>query len=351
MVKKKYLLIVALFFFLFSIPISAESDIPCEWTGIKKIVAVGDIHGDFDNFVIILKNIGLINEKLQWTGNQTHLVQTGDIMDRGPDAKKAFDLIKRLEKEAKQAGGMVHMLIGNHEEMNITGLALRQIDYITPEQFVSFLPSEYKEEQEKIFLEELKYHSNDPKKSDPALHKLLLKQWKKVLRQDRKAQSLYLDTFYKNYGQWIINKNTVIKINDIIFVHGGISSEFSKWKPQDINQRTRKELLELRKAVEQSTSPSIELKIVYQDKGPIWYRGLALNDENDFTDDVDRILANLQAKYIVMAHTVQKGNINHRFQKKVWIIDTGISDYYGGHLEALMIENGQFTIWGENNEN
>lgn len=77
-------------------PVPAE-DIPCVWTGVEKIVAIGDLHGDYENFVRILQGTRLVNEKLSWTGGKAHLVQTGDVMDRGPDAKAIFDLIRRLE--------------------------------------------------------------------------------------------------------------------------------------------------------------------------------------------------------------------------------------------------------------
>ena len=95
---------------------SPAADIPCEWTGVERIVAVGDLHGDFDNFVTILKKpkVGLVDENLHWTGGKTHLVQIGDILDRGDKAKEIFDLLMRLEKEAAAAGGMVHVLLGNH---------------------------------------------------------------------------------------------------------------------------------------------------------------------------------------------------------------------------------------------
>jgi hypothetical protein len=123
----------------------------CVWTGVEKIIAVGDIHGDYKNFVKTLEGTQLVDEELHWIGGKTHFVQTGDIMDRGPEAKKAFNLIRSLEKEAKKAGGEVHMLIGNHEMMNITGIAFDYPDYVTVEQFISFLPERYCREKEKEF--------------------------------------------------------------------------------------------------------------------------------------------------------------------------------------------------------
>src|SRR4030067_2246988 len=100
---------------------SLAEEIPWEWSGIERIVVVGDLHGEYENFVKILKGTGVLDKDLHWTAGNAHLVQTGDIMDRGNDTRKIFDLLIRLEKEAEAAGGMVHVLLGHHEEKNLTG--------------------------------------------------------------------------------------------------------------------------------------------------------------------------------------------------------------------------------------
>ena len=40
-----------------------------------------------------------------WPRHSLNAVQTGDRVDRGPDSRKSMDLLMRLEKEAKKAGG------------------------------------------------------------------------------------------------------------------------------------------------------------------------------------------------------------------------------------------------------
>ena len=87
--------------------------------------------------------------------------------------------------------------------------------------------------------------------------------------------------------------------------------------------------------------------IVYKGDGPLWFRDLAQKDEEIFKEDVDRILSNLGANYMVIAHTPQKATIQSKFEGRVWSIDTGISDYYGGKPSALIIEKGKFSVWGE----
>ena len=44
----------------------------------------------------------------------------GDLLDRGADSRKVMDLLMRLRARRRQ-GGQVHVLLGNHEAMNILG--------------------------------------------------------------------------------------------------------------------------------------------------------------------------------------------------------------------------------------
>ena len=334
-----YILPVLFFLFIFTQFCSAGTK--CVWNGVDKIVAVGDIHGDYKNFVLILKGTGIVDENLNWAGGKIHFVQTGDIMDRGPDAKKVFDLLMRLEKEAEKAGGMVHALIGNHEFMNIVGISFDYPSYVTPEQFVSFLPDKYRKKKELEFKEKA-IEENHSLNGNNGLNKY----WTQLIRNDFVARQQYKDAFNNKYGKWIRKHNAVIKINETIFVHGGISETYSTWKLNDINMHVRMELIGLK-----------PYKLVYEERGPLWFRDLAKKDEDIFKQDVDSIFTNLKCKFMVIAHTplvgsivVSKENMN-RFQGRVWIIDTGISECYGGHLSALIIENNDFFVWGEGDEN
>ena len=91
----------------------------CDLRTTERIVAVGDVHGAHDQFVGILKAAGLLDNRSRWIGGRAILVQTGDILDRGPDSRKALDLLRRLEREAPRAGGRVYSLVGNHEVMRM----------------------------------------------------------------------------------------------------------------------------------------------------------------------------------------------------------------------------------------
>src|SRR3981081_2430132 len=120
------------------------------WTGVERIVAVGDVHGDYDQLVAVLRSAGIIDEQGNWNGGKTHLVQNGDVLDRGPDSRKAMDLLMRLEKQASEAGGYVHALIGNHEAMNVYG----DLRYTSPGEFAAFRDESSEKVREAAFQKE-----------------------------------------------------------------------------------------------------------------------------------------------------------------------------------------------------
>lgn len=353
-------IILTLFILVFYSPNQAAEK-QCVWTGVEKIVAIGDLHGAYDNFVKILKGLGIVDENLNWIAGKTHLVQEGDIMDRGYRAKDVLDLLRKLEDEAEKAGGKVHVLLGNHEEMNISGIALDYEGYVTIEQFVSFLPEKFRKKKEKNFLKKAGGDGQDPADLDLSSNENLRKYWLDLKNNNIEAKRLYVNHFNDEYGKWLLEHNAVIKINDIIFVHGGISKRFSTWKLEDINKETRSELNFLRKA---ARFPSYQQRpfnpqIAYRPDSPLWYRELAINNEAEYSSEVDEILKNLGATHMVIAHTPQLGSpavgseYQSRFMEKIWIIDTGISHHAGGFLAGLIIENGKFImkdVGDENNE-
>lgn len=81
----------------------------------REVIVVGDVHGQFEAFVQILRHAQLLNEKLEWIGGRNRLVQMGDILDRGPESASVDDLLDRVQREALSSGGEIVRLIGNHE--------------------------------------------------------------------------------------------------------------------------------------------------------------------------------------------------------------------------------------------
>jgi len=220
-------------------PLPAE--IPFIWTGVERVIVIGDLHGDYENFEKIIKGKGieLVDSALHWSGGKTHLVQTGDIMDRGDDARKILDVLMRLETEAEATGGKVHVLIGNHEELNIGGLISRYPDYVTWHEFFDFLPDEYRRTQERNLERRiLRAEARNDRRSPEDIR---IEFWNDLKNQPD-GQRQYLVGFNDRYGAWLLRHNAVIKIDNTVFVHGGISEKYSLWGIEKINERFRLEL-------------------------------------------------------------------------------------------------------------
>jgi hypothetical protein len=351
---------------------SAAKPSSCIWSGVERVVAIGDLHGDYGHFVRILRSpkVRLIDEDLHWTGGRTHLVQIGDVMDRGDHAKEIFDLLMRLEKEAAAAGGMVHVLLGNHEEANMTGIALGYPDYVQVDQFYAFLPASFKKAGQKTYLAQLPPEERALAKDrgldfrdDPGWRGY----WENVLRETKQAKGLdeaglaYTKNFNDTYGKWLLGRNVVIKINDVVYVHAGINLKYSTWKLESINDLYRIELriFALRQFRQPPAGLAAEPKMIYAPDSPLRIRQ---DEENTTPEQMDQILANLGARRMVVGHNflrtgdsrspiVPAGDVDPLFGGKVWMIDTGIwSTAYGGRLYALIVEGDRFDHYTEPGE-
>ncbi len=265
------------------------------WTGVERIVAVGDIHGDYEHLVTVLRFAKIIDDQGNWSGGKTHLVQVGDLLDRGPEPRKAMDLLMKLEGQAREAGGYVHALIGNHEAMNIYG----DLRYVSPSDYASFQVEGSRETEE----------GRPPGYSER----------KRQFARDGK------------YGKWIRGHNAVIKINDTIFLHGGIGPKYASYSIRQINDRVREELGDFSK---------LAGGMVMDEDGPLWYRGMARGDEQALEPLVTGILKGLQAKRAVIGHTFADGAVTPRFNGKVLMIDIGLARIYDTFIRqaCLVIE-------------
>ena len=127
------------------------------YTNVDKIVAIGDIHGDFESLIYCLYSAKIIDDHLKWSGGNTFVVQTGDLIDDGRkfsidadnqifnhytphqpcDELIILEFLADLDKQAEKDGGRVLLCIGNHELMNVTDNIFQSSNvyenYIRPE--------------------------------------------------------------------------------------------------------------------------------------------------------------------------------------------------------------------------
>ena len=352
----------------------------------ESVVAIGDVHGDFDDFVAILQRVGLIDAQHHWTGGKTTFVQVGDLLDRGPKPREVMDLLMSLEKEAPQSGGRVVSLLGNHEVMNIMG----DLRYVTAVNYASFADSNSEERQKSAYQAYMKWRaSHAPLLAElPQPMELTEAEW--MARhplgfvEQREAYSPKGE-----YGKWLREHSALADIDGVIFLHGGINPDVAKMKLDKINAQIRDEIetfdatkqyLQEEKIILpffnlQEITAAVQAEITAERKtlipsdpqrqtrliqflgygewlsvkvdGPLWFRGYDHWSEEEGAANMGKILEALKATHIVVGHTPQQGGrIRPRFGNRVFLIDTGmLSSYYpGGRASALQIQvDAKFT--------
>ena len=368
---------ILLFLVLVGLASAGEAKIPPEHA--EAVVAIGDVHGDFDDFVAILKQVGLIDAQHHWTGGKATLVQVGDLLDRGPKPREAMDLLMSLEKEAPQAGGRVVSLLGNHEMMNIMG----DLRYVTPVNYAGFAGANSEERQRSAYLTYMKWRGSHAALLAELAQPMELTEEEWMARhpvgfiEQREA-------FGPNgsYGKWLRKHSALADIGGVIFLHGGIHPDLAKMKLDAINARISDEiktfdatkqylqdekiilpffnLQEITAVVQAELTAELKSRMPSEKQrqsrlkqfleygewlsvkadGPLWFRGYDQWSEEEGAEHMGKLLEAFKATHIVVGHTVQKGGrIRPRFGGRVFLIDTGmLSSYYpGGRASAMGI--------------
>ncbi len=353
---------------------------------VDAVVAIGDVHGDFDDFVAILQRSGLIDKQNHWAGGKATFVQLGDLIDRGPKPREVMDLMMALEKEAPGAGGRVATLLGNHEVMNIMG----DLRYVTVENFASFGDSNSVDRQKAAYQQYAKWRNSHPQLLAELPQPMEITEAEWVARHPVGFVE-HAEAFGPNgtYGKWVRSRSALAEVGNVVFLHGGIDPGLAHLKVDTINGHIRDEIKSFDETKQflvdkkvilpfftlQEMTAAVQAEITAERKsqvpadpqgqarmvqflgygswlsvavdGPLWFRGYDKWTDDEGMAQIGKILEAYDAAHIVVGHTVQKGGrIRPRFENKVFLIDTGmLSSYYpGGRASALEICGGtKFT--------
>lgn len=291
------------------------------WSNVARVVAVGDIHGDYDQLVEVLRSAGLIDGSANWAGGKTHLVQTGDILDRGGRSRDVMDLLMKLQGQAEQAGGHVHVLLGNHEVMNLYG----DLRYVSPGEYAEYRTLDSAALRDREYQNFRQLAGNKPVVSK--------EDWDKqhpLGYFEQRAAFAPEGT----YGKWLRGLNTAIRIDGTLFVHAGLSAKYAKMPIDEMNRKVREEL---------SDPAKLQGGIVTDTEGPLWYRGLAKGDEQQLASVVNDALAADHAEREAIGHSYADAAITPRFGGKVIMLDIGLPRVYDNtsKIGALLIEDGK----------
>ena len=289
-----------------------------------RLVAMGDLHGDYEAFQALLSQAGLIDAKGHWSGGKAVFVQLGDAVDRGSRSRDIVLELQQLQKEADRAGGKVITLIGNHEAMNMTG----DLRYVSPADFQSYTTPRSEAVREQTFQAnksklEAAYRKDNPQITDAEIKAKFEQQYPLGYFEHELAWSPKGE-----FGRWVIGNPAVAIVGDSLFVHGGISAKYAALSVDAINDRVHAAL---------AATPGADKAILEDEVGPLWYRGLT--EENDVSrGDVYAACKAYGIKRIVIGHTPQLSGIRMVQDGRVIMVDTGIMRAYGGKRSFLTIE-------------
>jgi hypothetical protein len=262
-----------------------------------RIVAFGDVHGDLAATMRALQLAGAVDEQGRWAGGQLVVVQTGDQLDRGDEERAILHLFERLAGEARRAGGAFHVLLGNHELMNVD-LDLR---YVTPGGFRDF--------------------EDAVGDADLGGDSLLLE-----FPAEQRARVAALRPGGP-YARMLARRNTMVIVGQNVFVHGGVLPHHVDYGIERINHEIRAWLRG------EAERPEISIG----SDSPVWTRLYSMNVDEAACDTAAHVLARLGARRMVVGHTVHRNGITAYCDGLVWAVDTGLADYYGGVMEVLEI--------------
>lgn len=325
----------------------------------RRLVAIGDVHGDFPAAMKALEIAGVMDNKGEWIGKNTVVVQVGDVMDRGDAELAIFTKFLRLKKKAMKEGGDVIVMNGNHEIMNVMG----DFRYATNGAYLecgTYL-KKMKEKEESSGSgdkgsssansnkENASPDSNSTNESSNESEKSPLKKASEqfqnedpVIQGVRARRELFQPG--GAFAMKLSKHPTVLQVGDTIFAHAGVNQSHVKYGFDRINREVS---LWMQGKIKNPPDYIVE------SEGVVWTREYGGKDAGvKYEAEACRRLKSAlaltsdpEAKRLVIGHTPQTTGVNSGCKGAVWRVDVGASrGIYGGTVEVLEIKGSRVRV-------
>ncbi|MCG8419688.1 MAG: metallophosphoesterase [Proteobacteria bacterium] len=309
-----------------------------------RVVAIGDLNGAYDVLRDILLAMDIIDQQNRWIGGRAHLIQIGDVFNRGGRARDALRLLDALRRKAPADGGRVTVLLGNHEVMTVLGNEA----YCTTEEYLSFASHRQRRlwpKRVERAMREL-YHDHPP--DGPILPlEPRLEEWKILNVPGRTAMRRALSS-HGELGRIVRRLPIAVIAADCVFCHAAITPVWARLGIDGLNRAAERAWRSSPRFFEDLPHDGI----FYAKQGPLWNRQITLRDNARTRQQLDRSLLRLQVERMVVGHTQtenvpggEKGRIALRHQERLVCIDVGLGREVPSPRTALLIEGGRGLEW------
>jgi len=288
----------------------------------KRIIVIGDIHGDWNVAVKCLRIAKLIDTNDNWIGDDTVVVQIGDQVDRCRPVKygcadpretvndegsdiKIMKYYTKLHNQALKQGGGVYSLLGNHEILNVFG----KFNYVSYEGLKEF--EDYKD-------------PNDPNRKF----------------ESGSAARQHAFKPGNEYAKFMAcTRVPIITIGSFMFVHAGLTPEFiSNGGVNNIDDLYRLSFIIRNWLLGKIQAKDISEIVGTHSYSPFWDRILgAIPPGVKQTDPtcvryLEPVLKLFKINHMIIGHTPQfflnNDGINPTCGNALWRVDTGSSQAF-----------------------
>ncbi|HUX49466.1 MAG TPA: metallophosphoesterase [Spirochaetia bacterium] len=268
----------------------------------RRIVALGDIHGNIEAFRQLVVGLGIVSASMRWVAHNTILVQIGDICDRGTESRSIYRMIAEWQKQAPLVGSEVHLLLGNHEVMEMFGY------------------------DRDAGLEEIQGYAERDDSSGYQEHRTAF------------APGGWLH-------DWLLGQRATVQVGSIVFGHGDLPVSFQYRTVGEIHEEILADIRE--HAGKPITDPDLLPDSLFSEsRSLIWSR--ESRDNEYYSYALEHFLTQNDASLYVCGHTPSvEGKFTLKCNGRYLCIDTamGFEERGIGRRTALVIEGGRAWEW------